>query len=71
MTRVKFGWLAPAFPGDSSRRSTFVDQITNVLGRIQDRFDSAWIEDHFMPWADFPDPAGVELFAEAVIPQFQ
>lgn len=53
MTGVKFGWRAPAFPGDSSRRSTFVDQITNVLARIQDRFDSAWIEDHFIPWADF------------------
>ncbi len=53
MINVKFGWRIPAFPGDNSRRSIFTDQITNVLGRVQEQFDSAWIEDHFIPWADF------------------
>lgn len=52
MTNVKFGWRVPAFPVDGSRGSTFVDQITNTLERIQGGFDSAWVADHFIPWAE-------------------
>lgn len=53
MTSVKFGWRVPAFPVDDSRGSTFVDQITDTLDRVQGRFDSAWVADHFIPWAEF------------------
>lgn len=53
MAEIKFGWRVPAFPVDDSRRSTFVDQITNTLDRIQGHFDSAWVADHFIPWATF------------------
>ena len=53
MTPIKFGWRAPAFPADSSRRSTFIDQITTTLQKIDGKFDSFWIADHFVPWASF------------------
>lgn len=53
MSKVKFGWRVPAFPVDGSQRSTFVDQITNNLARVRGRFDSAWVADHFIPWASF------------------
>ena len=56
MINVKFGWRVPAFPGDSSRRSIFVEQITSALDQVQEGFDSVWIEDHFIPWADFQPP---------------
>ncbi len=56
MANIKFGWRVPAFPVDDSRRSTFIDQITQTLGRVQGKFDSAWVADHFIPWARFqPD----------------
>ncbi len=53
MAPIKFGWRAPAFPADSSRRATFVNQITNTLHKIENTFDSFWIADHFVPWANF------------------
>jgi alkanesulfonate monooxygenase SsuD/methylene tetrahydromethanopterin reductase-like flavin-dependent oxidoreductase (luciferase family) len=53
MKTVKFGWRVPAFPVDGSRGATFIDQITGTLSQIQARFDSAWVADHFLPWANF------------------
>ena len=49
---VKFGWRVPAFPVDGSRGAGFMRQISHTLGRIQGRFDSAWVADHFVPWSD-------------------
>lgn len=53
MTTIKFGWRVPAFPVDESRGQTFVDQITNTLEQVQGKFASAWVADHFIPWAGF------------------
>lgn len=53
MRDVKFGWRVPAFPADDSRGPEFLAQITETLRRIEGQFDSAWIADHFIPWADF------------------
>lgn len=56
MANIKFGWRVPAFPVDGSRGSAFIEQITRTLDRVQGRFDSAWVADHFIPWAGFvPD----------------
>jgi F420-dependent oxidoreductase-like protein len=53
MTPIQFGWRAPAFPVDDTRGPAFIDQITQTLDVIQGRFDSAWVADHFVPWAKF------------------
>lgn len=55
MSPIKFGWRVPTFPVDESRGSTFTDQITHTLERVQDSFDSAWVADHFIPWAQWED----------------
>lgn len=53
MSSVKFGWRVPAFPVDGSQGPQFVEQIANTLDKIQEQFDSAWVADHFVPWARF------------------
>ncbi len=53
MANTKFGWRVPAFPVDGSRGSTFIEQITRTLDQVQGQFDSAWVADHFIPWASF------------------
>ena len=53
MTQIKFGWRVPDFPVDGSREAVFIDQITHNLERIQGKFASAWVADHFIPWARF------------------
>ncbi len=51
MSDLKFMWRMPAHPTDGSRRMTFVDQISDTLAYIQGRFDGAFTDDHFFPWA--------------------
>lgn len=51
MQELKFGWHMPSFPVDGSDGPTFVGQIDATLARIQDDFDSVWVDDHLMPWA--------------------
>lgn len=55
MTHIKFGWRVPTFPVDGSQGSTFTNQITHTLEQIQDSFDSAWVADHLVPWADWEE----------------
>lgn len=55
MNEIKFGIRVPDFPLDGSRGKTFTDQITRFLDRLQGSFDSAWVADHFVPWAEFQD----------------
>jgi alkanesulfonate monooxygenase SsuD/methylene tetrahydromethanopterin reductase-like flavin-dependent oxidoreductase (luciferase family) len=47
----------PAFPTDGSSAAQFVAQVTSSLDYIQDRFDSVWVDDHLLPWANFVAPA--------------
>jgi len=53
VTDLRFGWHAPSFPVDGSQRTAFIDQIINTLGKIESTFDSVWVDDHFIPWAQF------------------
>ncbi len=56
MEGVKFGWHLPSFPVDGSQGSVFVDQIMATLERVHHAFDSAWMDDHFIPWAAWESP---------------
>ncbi|HXF60710.1 MAG TPA: LLM class flavin-dependent oxidoreductase [Caldilineaceae bacterium] len=56
MGDLKFGWHLPSFPVDGSSGPQFVDQIANALERIQDDVDSIWMDDHFVPWANWQAP---------------
>lgn len=50
---VKFGWRIPSFPVNGSKGSDFIEHVVRYLKEIEGDFDSAWISDHFVPWADF------------------
>jgi len=53
---LKFGWHIPSFPTDGSSGRQFVEQIAEILRRIPDAFDSAWMDDHLWPWASWQAP---------------
>jgi len=53
MSKLKFGWHMPSFPVDGSSGPAFIDQIHHTLERIEPHFDSAWVDDHVIPWADW------------------
>lgn len=53
---IKFGLRMPDFPLDDSRGTVFTDQMIRFLEPLQGKFDSAWVADHFVPWASFMDP---------------
>lgn len=53
---MKFGWRVPDFPVDGSSSSEFVAQIGTALDIAGGQFESAWVADHFIPWASFQDP---------------
>lgn len=55
MVDVEFGLRVPSFPIDGSDAYEFIGQIHNFIGKFEDYFDSAWICDHFIPWANFVD----------------
>ena len=53
MGHVKFGLRIPSFPVDGSGGKDFVNQILRFVGELEENFDSAWVCDHFIPWAKF------------------
>jgi len=53
---VHFGWRVPDFPVDGTSGRAFVDQIVETLDALRGSFASAWVADHFVPWASFQDP---------------
>lgn len=53
MSELEFGWHMPSFPVDGSSARAFSDQIHHTLERIQPHFDSVWVDDHVMPWAEW------------------
>ena len=56
MAKIEYGWRVPAFPVDGSTPTAFLQQIGLNLSQLQGKFDSAWVADHFVPWAQFqPD----------------
>ena len=56
MGELKFGWHIPSFPVDGSSGSQFVERIAEVLRRVPESIDSAWMDDHFWPWASWQAP---------------
>ena len=56
MSELKFGWHLPSFPTDGSSGAQHVEQIANILHKIPDAFDSAWMDDHLWPWANWQAP---------------
>ena len=53
MSELRFGWHMPSFPVEGSSGRAFVDQIHRTLDRIHPHFDSVWVDDHMMPWAEW------------------
>jgi len=53
MGGVKFGLRVPSFPVDGSSGGDFINQILRFIGEVESGFDSAWVCDHFHPWAAF------------------
>ncbi len=51
MSTIKFGWHVPSFPVDGSNGDDFLRQIGTTLDLVQHHLDSAWVDDHFWPWA--------------------
>lgn len=54
---VEFGWRIPDFPVNGTRGRAFVSQINATLEALRGNFTSVWAADHFVPWAEFQDPA--------------
>jgi len=65
LARAKFGLRVPSFPVDGSPSTKFVEQILMFVGELEQAFDSAWVDDHFVPWADFVsiDTPNLESFS--------
>jgi len=53
VARVKFGLRIPSFPVDGSKGSEFVGQVMRFVRELEGDFNSAWVDDHFVPWAEF------------------
>jgi len=52
MTPLTFGWRVPDWPEGGAEPSAFRKQIFNFMDVLQaGGLDSAWVGDHFFPWA--------------------
>ena len=52
MTPIAFGWRVPDFPEGGADNDTFREQIFNFMDVLESGgLDSAWVGDHFFPWA--------------------
>ena len=54
--KIKFGLRIPAFPLNKSRKEIFRDEILTYLEKLQGKYDSLWVADHFIPWYEPQDP---------------
>ncbi len=66
MAKIQFMWRMPAHPTDSRRRMAFVEQIAETLDYIQGRFEGAFLDDHFLPWAAVDHPGGRDALSNDV-----
>ena len=53
---IKFGLRVPEFAVDGSGAARLLEQAGAMLAAGRGRFASAWVSDHFVPWAGFIDP---------------
>lgn len=56
MAELRIGWHPVLFPTEGTSGAEFMAQLDSMLSVIEDRFDSVWIDDHLLPWADFVAP---------------
>jgi len=63
MRSIEVGWRIPEFPIKGRGGPEFVEQILRSLERVEHDFDSAWLSDHMIPWANWQDPATDNLEA--------
>ena len=54
--KTGFGWRIPEFPVNGQGGQVFIAQILRSLERVEQSFDSAWLSDHVIPWADWQSP---------------
>jgi len=50
---MKFGLRVPTFPVDGASSNEFVEHVLRFVSTVEGSFDSAWVDDHFLPWARF------------------
>jgi alkanesulfonate monooxygenase SsuD/methylene tetrahydromethanopterin reductase-like flavin-dependent oxidoreductase (luciferase family) len=55
--RTGFGWRIPEFPVNGQGGRVFITHILRSLERVEKSFDSAWLSDHVIPWADWQSPS--------------
>jgi alkanesulfonate monooxygenase SsuD/methylene tetrahydromethanopterin reductase-like flavin-dependent oxidoreductase (luciferase family) len=53
---AQFGFRVPDFPVDGAKGNAFVGEFVETMGILRGHFASAWVADHFIPWAGFQDP---------------
>ncbi len=53
MTNIQYGIRVPAFPVNGSQGQSFTKEIEATLAAASGRFHSAWVADHFIPWASW------------------
>ena len=53
MSKLKFGWHMHSFPVDGSSGPAFLEQIQQTIDHVHPYFDSVWVDDHLMPWANW------------------
>ena len=56
LTVTDFGLRIPDFPVDGAPSRAFLAQIDELMDAGRGAFVSAWVADHFVPWAGFQDP---------------
>jgi alkanesulfonate monooxygenase SsuD/methylene tetrahydromethanopterin reductase-like flavin-dependent oxidoreductase (luciferase family) len=56
--RISFGWRIPEFPVKGQPEGQeFIAQVLRSLESVEEKFDSAWLSDHVIPWAAWQNPA--------------
>ena len=53
MTNLRFGWHLHSFPVDGANATDFLAQNLHMLDYVQHHFESVWVDDHVMPWAQW------------------
>jgi F420-dependent oxidoreductase-like protein len=57
-SKITFGWRVPDFPEYGASSVDFREHIFNFMQVLEDgSWDSAWVGDHFFPWAASVDQA--------------
>jgi alkanesulfonate monooxygenase SsuD/methylene tetrahydromethanopterin reductase-like flavin-dependent oxidoreductase (luciferase family) len=67
---ISFGWRIPEFPVDGTGGKEFMNHIVLSLEKVEDSFDSAWLSDHMMPWANWQNPDTANLEAWTTVSYF-